>query len=64
MKPPCKTRWNSIYNLIERFIRIEECVSSVLCNYKRFDLILNCDEIDYLKSVMNVLKYVKETSLI
>ena len=56
------TRWNSEYNMIERFVKLASLVSAILIVLPKSPDMLSKDEIETLKEILTILDTIKEAT--
>ena len=54
----CKTRWNSLCDMLERFLKLKDCIMIAL-NILKIKPLLNDDDFDHLEKLVAALKPVK-----
>ena len=59
-----KTRWDSIFYMISRFLKIHEAIKKALEEYNREDLYPNESQMNELKTLESTLSLIANLSLI
>lgn len=56
------TRWNSVYYMCERFLELKEVINQILLNHLNAPPMLNAQEIENIKEMVDILKILEEVT--